>query len=208
MTYDTFVIGWFLLYWARTHHSWWISEATVLAQNRRCFFMLAAEHALGIFKLSSGESGLFMSHASDKYGLMISLFSSSSASVSLSPTASVASISCVLWLFWCKPSLCKPGITLIIRGLRVSFLNMKPRSIKPFTSSSSSSLSVLQLMDFCSFPVGVLVVAGFLNFLWRCWDDGDDECERILLPKTFILASLSFFPSLLLIVEPSLCSKN
>jgi len=60
-------------------HSWWISEATVLAQNRRCFFMLADEQRLGIFKFSSGESGLFIGHASDKYGLMMPLFCSSAS---------------------------------------------------------------------------------------------------------------------------------
>ncbi|BAT85695.1 hypothetical protein VIGAN_04326800 [Vigna angularis var. angularis] len=64
--------------WTVTHF-WWISEATVLAQNRRCFFIFADEQRLGIFMFSSGESGLFISHASDKYGLMISLFSSSAS---------------------------------------------------------------------------------------------------------------------------------
>lgn len=185
-------------YWPMTiTHSWWISEATVLAQNRRCFFMLEDEQHLGIFKFSSGESGLFISHASDKYGLMMPLFCSS-ASIWFPSTVSVASIT---------PSLCKPGITLIILGLRHSFLNVKPRSIKPFTSSSSSSPSVLQLMDFCSFLAQV-VVAGFLNFLWRFWVDGEDECERVLLSKRFILVNPSFLSSSLLIEPSFVAVKN
>lgn len=165
------------------YYKWWISEATLFAQDRICFFISVADRNLEILSFDEGEtSGLFTSHDSDKYGLMICCFSSSSfssPSMSLSPW----SIICVF------PSLCKPGTRLIIRGLISSFLNSKPRSIKPFTSSSSSSLSVLQLMDFCSFPF-----ACFLNFLLRPCVFGDGECDPILFPSrlSFLLGVSSF----------------
>lgn len=88
--------------------------ATVLAQKRRCFLIAAPEEAEmgGIRRCSSGELGLFISHASDKYGLVTTCFSSS---------------------FW------SPGSMFFIYGVISSVLNLKPRSMNPFSSSFSSS---------------------------------------------------------------------
>ena len=96
--------------------------------------------------------------------------------------------SSVSWSLLYPPSLCKPGITVIIRGLKCSLLNLKPKSMNPFTSSSSSSLKLLQLM-----VLGKLVTAPKnLWFLARFLVAGDDENERVFLVIRFNLLGLSF----------------
>jgi len=153
--------------------------------------MSAATDTLGTLRFNNGESGLFISQDSDRYGLIIPFSSSSSCFLISSSwsSASLLSLRFMFCLFWYSPSLCNPGTTLIILGLKYSFLNMKPRSMNPLTSSSSNSPKLLQLMDFGR----IVNEPERLKYLGRFWVDGDEECERVLLCARLNLIRLSFW---------------
>lgn len=149
--------------------------------------MPAAVEALGILRFWGGESGIFINHASDKYGLCINLFSVPSSVSSCLPT-SATSMRSVLCLSSYTANLCNPGTTVNIRGLKCSLLNLKPRSMNPLTSSSSSSPKVLQLMDLGNLPL----VIESARFLRRFRVDGDDEHEPFLHLMRLNLDGISF----------------
>lgn len=127
----------------RYQHSWRTLDAKALTQDLSCFFLSSADFWSAHLNFGVSDLLRLSSHASDRYGFRVLLFS-----------FSFAGIFC--WR--------RPGATFIKLALNCELSNTKPRSLNPCNSSNSRSLKLFHFFSWNAFLKLASLVESFGGF--------------------------------------------